>query len=579
MATLGSTTITTLSVFGNTTIGGTTTFTGGTTHKAGIQTTTLNASGNTTIGGTTTFTGKTTHNGGIGTNTLAASGNATIGGTLGVTGVTTLNSTLNVTGATTLNDQLSIVGNIVQKGGNIILDSDKKTDGSYGATPRLVFRRGSTTDTYSDWDMWGNSDGSFLLRKGTSSTGDANTWKNIMVAKEGEVEFSDKISCPLFDGNLTWSGSKHLKGSISPLDAALAFGQANRFSFLPDDKISIEYSTDAGSTWIEYPALSGSTDEEKAESIKKAKIESVTYTSNSTWLRIGNLPENYDSKNPPTAKHMLRYTFTTENPYLYAVLAKFIICISTDGSSGAYCTVEVRTRDNYSANNNIWNILANRVPIDGWSGWNTINTGIFTTYGYSPNSSFQYSQIRFTFGITSHTTTSPGLKVSRIFAFGPQCHGASNNSLASTGNIYTYNYKKNVTFPAEVTATRFNGDLNGKAGNAEKLGDNLPSFYFRILGRPAEDLNSYGDGSNANGIFYLDDSKKHANSPFNNGTILSLNNSAGSWMLGVGADHILKFRSRWWSTNGNSWTEWKEIPKKGDKLSVIYEEGVLTITI
>jgi hypothetical protein len=59
MATLGSTTITTLSVFNNVSIGGTTTFTGKTTHNGGIGTTTLTASG------ASIFTGKTTHNGGI----------------------------------------------------------------------------------------------------------------------------------------------------------------------------------------------------------------------------------------------------------------------------------------------------------------------------------------------------------------------------------------------------------------------------------------------------------------------------------------------------------------------------------
>lgn len=59
MATLGSTTITTLSVFNNVSIGGTTTFTGKTTHNGGIGTTTLTASS------ASIFTGKTTHNGGI----------------------------------------------------------------------------------------------------------------------------------------------------------------------------------------------------------------------------------------------------------------------------------------------------------------------------------------------------------------------------------------------------------------------------------------------------------------------------------------------------------------------------------
>lgn len=73
----------------NLSVGGTSTFTGKTTHNGGIGTTSLSASTTLSVSGattlsstlsvasTSTFTGKTTHNNGIGTTTLSASGQIT----------------------------------------------------------------------------------------------------------------------------------------------------------------------------------------------------------------------------------------------------------------------------------------------------------------------------------------------------------------------------------------------------------------------------------------------------------------------------------------------------------------------
>ena len=110
-STLGASTLSSASVTGNTSVGGTLGVTGtstlGTLNAAATAVTTLAASSNTTIGGTLGVTGASTLGTlSAGASTLASSavtGNQTIGGTLGVTGTSTL-GTLNAaaTAVTTL---------------------------------------------------------------------------------------------------------------------------------------------------------------------------------------------------------------------------------------------------------------------------------------------------------------------------------------------------------------------------------------------------------------------------------------------------------------------------------------------
>lgn len=100
--------------------------------------------------------------------------------------------------------------------------------------------------------------------------------------------------------------------------------------------------------------------------------------------------------------------------------------------------------------------------------------------------------------------------------------------------------------------------------NADKI-DNLDSTsLFRKLGTNV-DINTFADDSNKNGIIYINTTTPaDINAPFSYGTILSLNSSAGSWMLGNSSSGVLKFRNRWWSGNGAVWGDWKDIAFKTD---------------
>ena len=91
-------------------------------------------------------------------------------------------------------------------------------------------------------------------------------------------------------------------------------------------------------------------------------------------------------------------------------------------------------------------------------------------------------------------------------------------------------------------------------------GGHLPkSDLFRNLGRNL-DINTFADNSNKNGIIYINTATPNdINAPFGYGSILSLNSSTSSWMIACSLNGTLSYRSRWWSSDGSDWSDWKTL--------------------
>ena len=233
---------------------------------------------------------------------------------------------------------------------------------------------------------------------------------------------------------LSWGG-KNFSASYGPIDAAMIpdLG-ACRSMFALAEGITIQYSRDGGSTWVDY----GLTDAQKTALFSVGQ-----------GIFIGGSSETGIDK----SKYKLRVVVTTDLARIYTALNKIAIYVSTDGSTGSNVTIDARTKANVDAGNNTWVTLANNVTVEGWSGWNIINIPSTTTYG---NNSTQYQQIRFTFGVTSHASTVayPGLSVRRIMMFGGIGWAAPSN-MARNGHLYTYDASQNAEFPAAVRAAKF----------------------------------------------------------------------------------------------------------------------------
>ena len=227
---------------------------------------------------------------------------------------------------------------------------------------------------------------------------------------------------------LTWGG-KNWAGSYGPIDAAMISELgANRFAFGKPEGITIEYSRDSGSTWIDY----GATDTEK-QNLFSGIVQS---------FGIG----KHDSTNKATAAYMLRITIDTSLFGIYTTLNKFMILCSTNGSSGCYCTIQKALQSdptNYVT-------VTNQEGISGWSGYNIINISGVTTYGNKPTS--QYGRLRFIFGCTGvQDANYNGLIVHKINGFGG-VGWATPSTLAKTGHLYSIGSGQSAAFPANVNA-------------------------------------------------------------------------------------------------------------------------------
>lgn len=246
---------------------------------------------------------------------------------------------------------------------------------------------------------------------------------------------------------LTWGG-KDFAGAWSPIDAAMIpdLG-ANRLQFLPTSAVTLEYSRDSGATWT---------------AVDNETVKRHLFATSDNFI-IGN---DSGTKKDKSA-YQCRVTITTTGQ-VYSALNKFVINVSTNGSSGCYCKIEARTKANQDSNTNTWVVFKERAELSGWSGWNVINTNSLTTHG---NRTDQFSQIRFTFGVTAHSSSVEyaGLAVRTIMAFGGM-GWTTPSTMASTGHIYRYDSSQNVTFPGTVSANGgFSGTFSGNASTATKL--------------------------------------------------------------------------------------------------------------
>lgn len=236
----------------------------------------------------------------------------------------------------------------------------------------------------------------------------------------------------LYEAKLKWGGD-NFSGTYGPLDAALVSNLgANRLAFLPAECIDIEYSRDGGVTWNNYTT----TDADKIS----------LFISRGIPYYIGGASE----KNIDKSTHQLRITIKNTRGVIYNNFRKFVLYVSTNGSTGCWCTIDGRLQSDVESDNDTWKIFINKQPVSGWSGYNVINypNGITT---YSNNKTSQYGNVRFTFGCTSHNQNYDGLNIMSIQGFGGE-GWATPSTLALTGHLYEISTTKAAKFPGPIYA-------------------------------------------------------------------------------------------------------------------------------
>lgn len=248
------------------------------------------------------------------------------------------------------------------------------------------------------------------------------------------------------EANIAWGGGNFF-GSFGPIDAAMVADLgANRMAFAKAAGVTIEYSTDGGSTWTDYGA---------SDSVK------LGLTSTGTNLYLGKHSTN------GTANDRLRITFDSVAASIYTILNKFVLLVSTNGASGFNCTIEGAT----NASVTTFIKFAENVPLSGWSGYNVINTENINTYS---NNSSQFQKLRFTFAQT--TPRSDGNNASacvmKLLGFGGVGWITPSN-MAKNGHLYSFDANQNATFPGNVSAAAISSNSYLIAASYLRVGTDI----------------------------------------------------------------------------------------------------------
>lgn len=248
-------------------------------------------------------------------------------------------------------------------------------------------------------------------------------------------------------------GNVNYAGWAGPIESAhIDVLRANRLAFLPASGIKVEYSVDGGTTWIDY----GATDAQKASLFA---------------MRMGHDVAFYTGKHTKadecTTKDQLRITVTPVDRY--ASVNMLYLWMSVAGTSA---TVNI-SRSTIGAKETFTDVRTD-VPISGWSGPNEIRFSGGTFGGGSTQTSNAYAY-RFTF--KNKADGKGSVSVMDIRMYGPSAWGVP-NSMMEKDHIYNWDANQNVHFPAQVTATKFNGsstgivDYGNAAGATIKVGFN-----------------------------------------------------------------------------------------------------------
>lgn len=258
---------------------------------------------------------------------------------------------------------------------------------------------------------------------------------------------------------LSWGG-KNIVGAVTPLDAAMSYlHNPNRLQFADPAGITVEYSTDNGSTWTDY------------ETSDSNKINFVSGKQASLIL---------GAKGNVSTDKQLRITIDALKCKCYFYLRQILINYNSNGVQNSQVKIE---KASYNAITAFINV--GTYSIGGWSAWNSIPCQIV----FGGKSDTQVAVLRFTFSFQDIDRAVSLPFVLNIMMFGDNAWSFPSN-MARTGHIYDWDTNQNAIFPAGITATSFNGSaskvansltLNGKSFD----GSSAVSLSSQQLGVPS----------------------------------------------------------------------------------------------
>ena len=263
---------------------------------------------------------------------------------------------------------------------------------------------------------------------------------------------SSDITIPInyvYEAYLRWGG-KATVGDVPPVVAALSdLHSANRAQFGKAAGFTVEYSTDGGTTWVDY----GASDKDKIQC-----MSGLDGTAFYLGKRTSGTAETTDQ---------LRITVNATNCGFYTSLKYVLINFSYNGAQGRAVKIE----KSYKGSEDTFTEIGT-YDIAGWSGWNSYP--VSGSFGGGATQTENMAILRFTFSFTSvRENTSSRMCVYNMLFFGTT-YWVTPSSMARTGHLYSWDYQQNATFPGTVKASSFLGtatqvsnslSINGKTYN------------------------------------------------------------------------------------------------------------------
>lgn len=262
----------------------------------------------------------------------------------------------------------------------------------------------------------------------------AGTSGQVLVSNGGGAPSWKTLS--IKDTDISW-GTTSLQGKLSIIEMAYSnVHSSNKLAFGKVEGITLEYSQNGGSSWVE---LTGDAWDQKKLNLISGISSSVS-TGNRT---TGN-----------TANDRLRITLNAVAMGIYTWPRKLLININTNVTTEPYATVKVE----YSTIGNPTSYTVyGTYNISGWSGWNSIPLTSLSTFGGGSTQTNNVQNIRLTF---ANNNANKYLTIQDIYMIG-QTNWLNPSNMSKTGHLYSYNYNQDMILPASLCLGGVN-NLNNK---------------------------------------------------------------------------------------------------------------------
>lgn len=306
---------------------------------------------------------------------------------------------------------------------------------------------------------------------------------------------TQNVTIPINDVKEAYNvwGGRNISGNVSPNDAGCIdeFGH-NKLAFLPAECITVEYTTDGGTTWLDYGLTAAQ------------KIAMVTTSGANLTIGKGTVRADQGTLTNANCKnYKVRVLISTRKigqsgGVLYTSSKKWLLNVTTNGANGAKVLIEDRTIANYNNNVDTWRTVGT-YGVAGWSGWNSIPYS--TSFGGGVNQTGQVAQIRFTLSIDSVNTNYACTAAFIDFRLIGTTNWSMPSELARAGHLYKVDTDMRAIFPNDVRpetnnsktlgttdykwsnvyATTFTGNLTGTATKAtgDKNGNDITTTYYK----------------------------------------------------------------------------------------------------